>query len=105
MPDFGEQTWAKALGFFFVSVCVQDLQYQRDVYDKFLPCGPAEHMPTDQHHIKVDRKPQSAGQVNCDGIVHENTILNFPTEEKSSLKTLDDPHVKSYRGNQTKPRS
>lgn len=88
----------------FVFVCVQDSQYQRAVYlesFKFLPSSPAEHIPTDQHHIKVDRKPQSAGKVNCDRIVHENTILNFPPEEKSSLKTSD--AVKSYRETKLSP--
>lgn len=79
-------------------------RYQRAVYigsSTSLPCSPAEHIPTDQHHIKVDRKPQSAGKVNCHCIVDENTILNFPPEEKSSLKTPDDPRRQKLSRNQT----
>lgn len=73
------------------------------------PCSPAERFPTDQHHINVDSKLQSAGKVNCDRIVYENSILNFPPEEKSSLKPSDDPGCEKQggmlSGNQTKPGS
>lgn len=67
------------------------------------PCSPAERFPTGQHHINVDSKPQSAGKVNCDRIVYENSIL------KSSLKPSDDPGCEMQggmlSGNQTKPGS
>lgn len=73
------------------------------------PCSPAERFPTDQHHINVDSKPQSAGKVNCDRIAYENSILNFPPEEKSSLKPSNDPGCEMQggmlSGNQTKPGS
>lgn len=66
-----------------------------------LPIPPAAQQsifpPTDII-LMLTVSPQSAGKVKCDRIVYENSILNFPPEEKSSLKACDDPPDVKCRG-------
>lgn len=99
MHDFWEQNGARAffLLLLFLCVCAPGIQSIKELFTmraSTSPRSPVEHFPTGQHHINVDSKPQSAGKVNCDRIVYENSFLLLLLWRKAVWNSPMTPSVK-----------